>query len=146
MIQRPQHQSPGPYPFGYSVLVSNVWLLLFFAIIYKRKVKIKNPASLSFSAKFVLHAHIKIIASSAPQSPNNFLLKNIFFFKPSSSKVEKYLVLLAVISSLGSCRLNYLCSRTRSAGKTKQCGNGRQRYKLNVSRKWSSAIEAHNLI
>ena len=35
LIQRPQHQSPGPYPFGYSVLVSTVWLLLFFANIYK---------------------------------------------------------------------------------------------------------------
>ena len=64
--------------------------------------------------------------------------------KPSSSKVE-YLVLLAVISSLRSCRLNYLCSRTRSADKTKQCGNGRQRYKLNISRKWSSAIYAIEL-
>ncbi len=50
------------------------------ANILKQKARIKNPASSSFSAKFVLHAHIKIIASSAPQSPNNLLLQNIFFY------------------------------------------------------------------
>ena len=53
----------------------------------------------------------------------------------------------SIISSYQLARIvPYLRSRTRSAGKTKQCGNGRQRYKLNVSQKWSSVIEAHNLI
>ena len=71
------------------LLVPTVWLLLFFTIISKQKARIKNPASSSFSVKFVLHAHMKIIASSAPQSPNNFLLQNIFFVCVNSNLCHK---------------------------------------------------------
>ena len=70
----------------------------------------------------ILHAHIKIVSPDAPKTSMNY------FFKPGSSKVEKYLVL--AIICLRACRYN------------KEYGNGRQRY---VARKWSSVIEAHNL-
>ena len=50
-------------------------------------------------------------------------------YKNDSSKVEKYAKSIII-----------------SARAQVQHGNGRQRYKLNVSRKWSSVMEAHNLI
>ena len=103
---------------------------------------INNPRRQTSSFDpFCVHIIYKLCPEVLTNPPRirlfNYLFKYTYFsFRNDSSKVEKY----------RQTHHNLLVHTHTRAGATNQRGNGRQKYNLNVSRKWSSVIQAHNLI